>query len=234
MSKLKHITFTGIDAKVDLDVLENLQKRYPIAEFGVLASESWHDLGNRFFNPSYIDSLDYRNFNLSVHLCGNLAREAVRGNIDPFRKWAHGFGYLFKRCQLNISNYKTNPESFKYSGEIVTYFDEVILQQNSVDNCSLYLASENTEHITVLFDSSGGKGIDTPIKILESPRKIGYAGGINSENVGDKLSSIFKNENVNEFWIDMESGIRTNDWFDIEKVVKVLENCESIIKKYDI
>jgi hypothetical protein len=41
-----------------------------------------------------------------------------------------------------------------------------------------------------------------------------------------------ENEQVGDFWIDMESGVRTDDWFDIDKVRRVLEICEPIINKY--
>ena len=30
----------------------------------------------------------------------------------------------------------------------------------------------------------------------------------------------------------MESGVRTDDWFDLDKVRRVLEICEPIIKEY--
>ena len=63
-------------------------------------------------------------------------------------------------------------------------------------------------------------------------KKIGYAGGINPGNVADKLTFLMENEMVGDFWIDMESGVRTDDWFDIDKVRRVLEICEPIISKY--
>ena len=34
--KLRHITFTGIDARTDMKELKAIQQQYPIAEFGVL------------------------------------------------------------------------------------------------------------------------------------------------------------------------------------------------------
>lgn len=32
------------------------------------------------------------------------------------------------------------------------------------------------------------------------------------------------------YWIDMESGVRTDDWFDLDKVVKVLQICDNVLK----
>lgn len=228
--KLQHITFTGIDGKTDIGALLELQQQYPIAEFGVLVAKNWRENGNRYFNPSYLNALDGRRLNLSAHFCGSIARAAVRGDFYPFRDWARTFSYIFNRCQLNIATSKENPDSFKECGDTIL-FDEIILQQRSVDDCDLYLKSNTNEHVTMLLDASGGEGIDTPIRVLKG-KKIGYAGGINADNVAEKLTFLMENEQVGDFWIDMESGVRTDDWFDLDKVRCVLEICEPIINRY--
>jgi len=233
--RLQHITFTGIDGKTDLGRLWEIQQEYPIAEFGVLVAKNWRDNGNRYFNPSYLDSLD-RGLNLSAHLCGSIARAAVRGDWQPFRDWARDFPFFFNRCQINIANSAENPDLFVYDGDAY-YFDEIILQQNSSKDCQLFLSSMNDRHhnrITALMDESGGKGINTPLEPLELPHKIGYAGGFNVDNVADKLSFLLTSEQVGDFWIDMESGVRTDDWFDLDKVIKVLEICDGVIKSKPI
>ena len=230
--KLQHITFTGIDGKTDLGALWELQEQYPIAEFGVLVAKNWRENGNRYFNPSYLYALGFRRMNLSAHLCGSIARAAVRGDFDPFREWAgySSLALVFNRCQLNIATSKENPDSFELC-EGTFSFNEIILQQSSVDNCDLYLKSNTNEHVTMLLDASGGEGIDTSL-VAFAGKKIGYAGGINPDNVAEKLTFLMENERVGDFWIDMESGVRTDDWFDIDKVRRVLEICESVINKY--
>ena len=73
-------------------------------------------------------------------------------------------------------------------------------------------------------------GIDTPVKPLNIPGlKVGYAGGLNPENVGEKLEYLMENVE-GEFWIDMESGVRTDDRFDIDKCVSVLQTCHKILE----
>lgn len=228
--KLQHITFTGIDGKTDLGALWELQQQYPIAEFGVLVAKNWRENGNRYFNPSYLGALESRGLNLSAHFCGSIARAAVRGDFEPFREWATAYPYIFNRCQLNIATSKENPDSFELC-EDAFLFDEIILQQMSVDDCDLYFNSNANKCVTVLLDASGGEGIDTPIRVLKGS-KVGYAGGINPDNVAEKLTFLMENEQVGDFWIDMESGVRTDDWFDIDKVRRVLEICEPIINKY--
>lgn len=227
--KLHHITFTGIDGRTDLGALWEIQQEFPMVEWGVLVSAKWRDKGNRYFNPTYLDALEHRGLNLSAHLCGRIARAAVRGNLEPFREWACGCDRIFNRCQLNISTNKNNPEQFFYHGDMPNYFDEVILQQRSAKDCGLFLNSPYSRFVSVLLDASGGRGIDTPIEVLELPRKIGYAGGINAGNVAEKLSYLLNNEHVIDFWIDMENGVRTDDWFDIKKVVEVLRICKCVI-----
>ena len=230
--KLQHITFTGIDSKTDLGALWELQHQYPIAEFGVLVAKNWRENGNRYFNPSYLMALD-RGLNLSAHLCGSIARAAVRGDMEPLREWTRSDFYtLFNRCQLNIATSADNPSCFAYEGDITDYFEEVILQQKSVEDCPLWIGSPASDHVTVLFDASGGQGIDTPIEVMPVIHKVGYAGGISPENVAEKLTYLLQNPDVGDFWIDMESGVRTDDWFDVDKVRKVLEICQPIINKY--
>ena len=229
--KLRHITFTGIDGKTDIGILQKIQQLYPFAEFGVLVSKNWRENGNRYFNPSFLKAILNSELNLSAHLCGSIARSAISGDIMPFIEWTNGCANIFDRCQINISKNEENPKCFEPDETIKQLFDEIILQQPSADNCNLYLEShKKNDQITVLLDASGGEGIDTPIKVL-SGDKIGYAGGINPDNVADKLSFLLQNENVSDFWIDMESGVRTDDWFDIDKVVKVLQICDDVVKK---
>lgn len=230
--RLQHITFTGVDGKTDLGRLWEIQQEYPIAEFGVLVAKNWRDNGNRYFNPSYLDSLD-RGLNLSAHLCGSIARAAVRGDWNPFKEWCRTYPFFIKRCQINIATSTENPDSFIYEGD-AERFDEVILQQKSAKDCPLFMNSKIDKHITALLDASGGEGINTPLEPLNLPHKIGYAGGFNADNVADKLTFLLTSERVGDFWIDMESGVRTDDWFDLNKVVKVLEICDDVIKSYPI
>ncbi len=49
--KLKHITFTGIDDRTDIAALQDIQRRYPYVEFGVLLS--WSRQGSERRYPSF-------------------------------------------------------------------------------------------------------------------------------------------------------------------------------------
>ena len=92
-------------------------------------------------------------------------------------------------------------------------------------------------NVSVLLDASGGQGIDTPIKVLpnaDKPFKVGYAGGINPDNVADKLAYLIQHNEVGDFWIDMESGVRTDDWFDTDKVRRVLAICKEVMRELHV
>lgn len=236
--RLKHITFTGIDARTDLQELQAIQQQYPLAEFGVLTSYHWYENGNRYLDPELMSLLRGRGLNLSLHICGSAVHDAAVKEWDKIDELTKSNLDIFKRVQLNISGRKDSP-AFCWIPIIIG--QELIVQQKGSDNMTLFNATvkhwrerpyPHRDVISVLLDASGGRGIDTPIEILDTKEKVGYAGGINPENVGDKLYQLMTSHKVGDFWIDMESGVRTDNWFDLDKVRRVLEICEPIIKEY--
>jgi hypothetical protein len=235
--KLQHITFTGIDGKTDLGELWEIQQEYPIVEFGVLVAKNWRENGNRYFNPSFLDALESRGLNLSAHLCGSVARAAIRGDWELYRDWARSYPYFFNRCQINISLSKENPEKITID-DCAHSFNEIILQQKDIRHLNLFHNSQKKNYgepdISVLLDASGGQGINTEIEVLSGNYKVGYAGGINPDNVYEKLKYLLTNEQVGDFWIDMESGVRTDDWFDTAKVRQVLKEYDRVLNDIGI
>lgn len=238
--RLKHITFTGIDAKTDIQDLIDIQREFPIVEFGVLTSYHWYENGNRYLDPQIINDMRGKGLNLALHVCGSAAHDAAVGRWDLIDKLVWSNIDLFHRIQLNISNRSDNPDSLYALPKIVG--QEVIIQTHDALNTSIYDATINKFYgyrrmfgrsFSMLLDASGGQGIDTPLKVLPSRWKVGYAGGFNSANVAEKLSFLLENVKMGEFWIDMESGVRTNDWFDTNKVRMVLAGCKELIKYYD-
>ena len=231
--RLKHITFTGVDAKTNLKVLDKIQKKYPMAEFGVLTSYHWYENGNRYLDPSMIGNLG-DNLNLALHVCGKLAHNAATGRWGTLDLHLDGQLNKFRRIQLNIAEREDNPKRVclpMYS------FQEIVIQTKNSDKLDIYKETVNmynSKQFSTLIDASGGCGIDTPLKVCHSKGKIGYAGGINPDNVADKLRFLLKNISMGEFWIDMESGVRTDDWFDIDKVEDVLKTCRMVLDEMDI
>lgn len=233
--KLKHITFTGVDEKTNINELKEIQKKYPLAEFGILTSYHWYDNGNRYLNPELIKNIDRkRELNLSLHLCGSAAHDASVKEWEKIDELVFDCLDVFKRVQLNLSERSDNPD-FCWIPLVIG--QELIVQQKSSD-IDLFTSTldkwkfgtfHHIDNISVLLDDSGGRGIDSDIHVLKGNYKVGYAGGIKPDNVEGKLSYLLENKDVGDFWIDMESGVRTDDWFDTNKVVDVLEKCYKYI-----
>ena len=233
LAHLCHITFTGIDARTDVRALHEIQREFPIAEFGVLVSNHWKENGNRFLDPKLIGCLRRRQnekrLNLALHICGSAAHDAANGHWDKVDEQLTLFRLgLFQRIQLNIAGRKDNPVRV-----VPPAFpnQEIIIQQKSIYDMDLYLKTKKVYPFpfSVLLDASGGQGIDTPIMAVGDPHhKVGYAGGFNPDNVADKLSYLLEHDTY-DFWIDMETGVRTDGWFDLDKVVKVLKICTLVL-----
>lgn len=234
--RLRHITFTGIDRRTDVRRLKEIQERWPLAEFGVLTSYHWYENTQRYLNPQFLPNLFGRGLNLALHICGSAAHDAMDGFWNRINRHTVEYLYmgLFQRVQLNVANRSDNPD--RLASTPPNCRTEVIIQQRPGDAAlfehSLWVGRVNGRNVSMLIDDSGGQGIDSPISIYQSAEKIGYAGGISPDNVADKLRYLFENVRQGEFWIDMESGVRTGDWFDLDKVRRVLEICEPIIKEY--
>lgn len=225
MKKIKGITFTGIDGWTDVEELKAIQQRWPIVEFGVLMSEHWYENGTRYYNPDALKRLAYSGLNLSCHLCGRIARRAVRNDFEPAINLCKGYFQLFKRCQLNIATSDKNPE--KLVLDVPDTLEEVIIQQKSVDDIGLFVSGLPNPKLTVLLDASGGRGIVSDIFALDTPLKVGYAGGLSADNIVKAISFLEKTPLVRQYWVDMESSVRTNDVFDVSKVWQVLNELES-------
>ena len=75
-------------------------------------------------------------------------------------------------------------------------------------------------------DGSGGRGVTCSRWMAPETPVFGYAGGIGPENVVETVRAISA-VCENDFWIDMETGIRTGDRFDPDKCRKV---CEALVE----
>lgn len=225
--KLKCITFTGIDDFTDLSRLKDIQQRHPYAEFGVLLSPGWYKNGMRFPNPTMIlPKLRDLGVSLSAHLCGELGRKAITGDWEYVEDFLDGYSGLFSRFQINI----LSASMFREIRALKPFHGkEVIVQMQSASLMEKFAEDDLPEGISYLIDGSGGRGKETPIEPLSYPGiPVGYAGGITPLNARNKLLSLLSYPGDGEFWIDMETGIRTNTFFDLDKVENVLETYRSI------
>lgn len=228
---IQHITFTGIDQYTDITRLRELQKRFPLAEFGVLLSTDWGKNGTRFPNPVLLKELTRQDLHLSAHLCGHAAAWALDGQwpwIDNIIFGGDEIRKAFSRIQLNVSTRKNLPERLAATLPNT----EIIIQQRDADHAGLFLRSaECMSDVSVLLDASGGRGLESTFKVRPEMKafKVGYAGGLGPDNAADRLEELLRNPDIGRFWIDMESRVRTDDRFDLDKVEAVLKECYKIL-----
>jgi hypothetical protein len=219
---LKYCSMTGADDEIDVDALSALGVEYPFVEWAILLLPARAGMP-RFPKPAWIEDFSRRiqGGHTAMHLCddGFLGFIAGRKDILDLMRG-------FKRIQLNL---KFGDVEGKYDpAELVARVREApqwdfILQYTKEKQGLLPLFHDVPNH-AVLFDESAGRGIspdrwDAPL----TGHFCGYAGGLNPDNVAQHLDLISRVAANQTTWIDMESGIRTNDRFDLDKVRRVLE-----------
>jgi len=222
---LKHVTCTGIDRSTDLDRLAHLQELFPLAEFGVLMSATPQN-SPRFPGTAFLPALRGLGLNLSLHLCGMLAREAAAGNWRPTTDLLEEDMNLFRRIQLNIGGYTRDVLPEKLAVTIPDGISEVIIQQRDADSASLFLdAAWKEPRLSVLLDASGGRGVyGTPVKGIGRRYKTGFAGGYDRYTIHAAIPAIVAAHGVGEFWVDAESRLRNvDDTFSIHRATMFLD-----------
>jgi hypothetical protein len=204
------ITLTGVDHAALLPGMQALSKRFPI-EWGVLIDP---DREGRPLYPgrSALQSIQASNLRLSAHICGPAASSIVKGH-DP-QLDLEGFA----RVQINHSR----------NGS-----DELAIQNSCAfgirRNIRVALQCQGgafpiDARVDWLYDVSFGSGKMTAAwpPVVSAHPLCCYSGGLGPTNVADLLRK-FPVANGTPFWIDIESGVRTEGHFDLEKCGAVCE-----------
>ena len=241
--KLDRVTITGADAYTDPEDLMALSQEYGFVEWGILFS-SRREGTTRYPPRPWLLELDkvversQRKPLLSAHLCGRYMRDFVRdGNIV----WWREYGFLarwFNRVQLNMGGY-TPADAWENLDLFLASFEpkqDIIIQVHDNDQWAKPLCQERGTF--PLFDASGGQGImpatweapwpASPTRLASiSPRiYTGYAGGIAPDTIHEALTKLDQIVPVTaRIWIDMEQGVRTGDYLNLDKVRTVLDAC---------
>ncbi|SCB39175.1 phosphoribosylanthranilate isomerase [Rhizobium hainanense] len=205
------VAFTGVDRSDYVDGLRALSARYPI-EWGVLVDDA------QISKPLFPEISVRRAFlaagglRLAAHVCGDEARRIAN---EPDTATVNLAGY--QRVQVNHSFSGSSSEQIENTWRYGRRHGVRTMLQ-----CKDEFPIES--RLDWLFDVSFGTGI-TPRAWPRLPRSgpfCGYSGGINPGNVKDVLNAISA-ERGDMYWIDMESGIRTDGWLDLDK-------CESVCR----
>lgn len=229
--KLTQVTITGADDGTNVSALKDLSLEFPFVEWGILFSMSKQGSA-RFPTEDWLESLKLATgVNLSAHLCGQWVVTLTNPDGSfTFRDYLGGIYKIFQRMQLNMTDDRFMTLDFGMLSKRILDVPEVILQTKRKFLRHEWLRLLNAEHqqpaFSLLYDVSGGKGV-TPKGWTKPMDGIhcGLAGGLNPDNLAKQLESMNSliGEDQNPIWIDMESGIRTDDKFDLTKVRQCLE-----------
>lgn len=198
------LTLTGADQWTDTEALAGQRG----VEFGLLYSRS--NTANRYPDYGTLVRLLKQLPNPALHVCGSQARDAL---FQP------NFWELAGRVnRIQVNGRVTVTELNRL---LSLYPAHVIITQHRPGNEPL-AASWHQRHC-ILVDGSGGQGI-LPDK-WEQPdtqRPVGFAGGLTPDNLKEQLSKILA-VRKHSWWVDMESGLRTDDRFDVDKALTAAE-----------
>lgn len=221
--QLEYVSLTGADDDIDPTDLAVLSQEYPYAEWAILCMPIAAGTP-RFPSIDWIYRFKKvaaeKKLHTAMHLCG----EALVGFIDG-QKEILDLMQGFSRVQLNLKfgNVDGTYDPARLVARVAETPDIQFIIQYGRDKKGLLPLLADVRNHAVLFDESAGRGIspdswDAPL----DGHFCGYAGGITPDNVEHNLEMIAKVAAGKTTWIDLESGIRTDDRFDLAKAKRVL------------
>jgi hypothetical protein len=252
--RLSHLTFTGADDSVDPEALARISARDPLVEWGLLfdaercgqprfPSEAWR---REFYRAA-------PHARRAAHVCGlpllsELAAVAVP-SASMLGSELCGESTLqppFGRIQLNFDAQRLPLAVLTglvagWRGGRWRRADGaplgLITQHNEGNRQVHELFAETSSNgmrypafYSVLFDASGGRGLQPAAWPARPPGlACGYAGGIAEHNITALLRSLAATESeALPVWFDAESGVRSGERFDLDKVGKVIEAVRAV------
>lgn len=239
---LRGVTITGIDCHTSLTEVVSLARRHPFSEFGLLVSESAAGKKMRYMDFELVKFAQKlfakHDVNYAIHVCGKLSKDLLAGDGRVFDMLEPVSGRV--QINANIKHIKkVDIPALALSLNKHLAGRQVIVQQNNAESLQFFklldaetkkLELKGGPEVVTLFDASGGRGL----LINSFPRPYdnycGYAGGLCPENVEDTILKLEAMEPADKcFYIDMESGVRTDDILDLNKVEEVLETASKFI-----
>lgn len=220
------MTFTGVDAKTSAAWIKRIGRKYTkpngyrAVEFAILRSPK---VGQ---SPRYPDREAIRKItdyvypgDLAFHLCGRYARMVFD------LEWSElcdivDFN-LVGRVQVNST--ECDEKAMLTLQRFSIHIGRPVIMQWRGDTFPC------VPGVHLLQDRSGGQGIAEnqwlrPDNLCQKAKTlIGYAGGLSPANISNVLPHIVSASCRRPFWIDCESGIRTNDWLDQDKVEAMIQ-----------
>jgi hypothetical protein len=210
--KPEFITFTGVDDAAYCKGMIELSAKYPI-EWGVLVDRDKKGVP-LFPTNMHVDRIRKSGIRLCAHICGSLASDIAAGTGPDINLAG------FARIQVNYSRSGATPLAIRAVSEFANKHAVRAALQCREDNFPL----EETS-VDWLYDVSFGEGIRPTSfpPIVSNHPFCGISGGLNSDNVLATLDEKLVVESAAKYWIDMESGVRTDGAFDLDLCARVCE-----------
>lgn len=206
------IAFTGVDSADVIPGMQVLSSRYPI-EWGVLVDDDKKD--DVLFADADVRAalLAAPGLRYAAHVCGEQARLIAN---DP------------NAASINLAGFQRLQVNHGFSGSTPDQIENVVSfgRKNTIRSMLQTLTEFPVDaRLDWLYDTSFGTG-KSPTSWPALPGNdgplCGFSGGIRPENVGDILAAI--NAPVGaQYFIDMESGVRSDGRFDLAK-------CEAVCR----
>ena len=210
MSLPAFIAFTGVDRVELIDGLQALSRRYPI-EWGILVDDAQGD------SPLFPNAatrtrlLKAGGLRWAAHVCGAQAK-AIADAPSTATLELGGF----QRIQVNHGFSGSTPAQIENAWRFGQMRGARTLLQ-----CGDPYPEDS--RVDWLYDVSFGKGLrPSTWPRLAKSAFCGYSGGISPQTVGDILARIDAPADT-PYWIDMESGVRSDGWLDLAK-------CEAVCR----
>lgn len=228
--KLNCVTITGVDESVKPYDLCRLFDQYHYVEWGLLFSASREGKEPRYPSWKWIENLLERTTEqlpLAAHLCGQYSRDAVSG---PFL-WAVTNSRAFQRFQrIQFNGSLPDEASFKRLRLYGSHFP----LKGFVIPVHDFPSDAYRQLPHLLLDNSGGRGIALgELPIPTRTTYCGYSGGLGPDNLESVLTKLTAMPGDDLFWVDMESGVRSDvdgqSVFDLQKVERCLEIAERFV-----
>ncbi len=232
-----NITFTGVDEGTDLAELCRMDNSYcgnydiiphdeVSIEWAVLYSPTRCGDDPRYPSIEFIEEFIVQTgfaLSIAIHLCGGAVDLWLERDKKLLNLTQH-----FGNIQLNFNDARKPIDVDLLKQRIADQgFGNYVTLQMNENNKRVINSFGDTfiQNLQFLVDSSGGRG-DSPTTWPHAHRTIrtGYAGGLGPENIYANLTSIAAKTH-HPLWIDMESNIRTDNQFDLNKCKEVLNEC---------
>lgn len=224
---LRYISLTGADNKVNIKDLEHFSEQYPLFECAILM---FPEREGKARNPT----IDWREQlyasqvkNRAIHLCGSIINKLANQDEALIKELSN-----VQRVQINLKPQWANEQLVAQLVEVVKSLPQIeFITQHNESNSQYFSYWDSVSNHSYLYDASLGKGLapdnwSAPV----AGKRTGYAGGLSPSNIHENLVKISSVAGNTAIWVDMESGVRTDDNFDLEKAKEVLSITTNFVK----